>query len=79
MVAVPSLHLCKVKSELRNCVHIAAQDVGVNSSGAFTGEISAQLLVDCNINWTLTGHSERRIGFGFPVCYVFMLPFLSSG
>ncbi len=34
--------------------------------GAFTGEISAQMLLDSGIQWTLTGHSERRIGFGIP-------------
>ena len=34
--------------------------------GAFTGEVSAKLLKDAGINWTLTGHSERRVGFGIP-------------
>jgi len=34
--------------------------------GAYTGEISAKLLVDSGIFWTLAGHSERRQGFGFP-------------
>ena len=34
--------------------------------GAFTGEMSAAMLVDAGINWCITGHSERRIGFGFP-------------
>ena len=34
--------------------------------GAFTGEISAQMLLDAGIHWTLTGHSERRVGFGIP-------------
>jgi len=28
--------------------------------------MSATLLVDSGITWCLTGHSERRIGFGFP-------------
>jgi len=28
--------------------------------------LSADLLADAGINWTLTGHSERRVGFGFP-------------
>jgi len=26
----------------------------------------AEMLVDAGIKWTLTGHSERRVGFGFP-------------
>ncbi len=34
--------------------------------GAFTGEISAEMLLDAQIRWTLTGHSERRVGFGMP-------------
>lgn len=47
-----------------NCV---AQDVGLNGGfGAYTGELSADLLLDAGIKWTLTGHSERRVGFGLP-------------
>lgn len=34
--------------------------------GAFTGEVSAEMLADSKIGWTLTGHSERRVGFGIP-------------
>tara|TARA_A100001015_G_scaffold216597_1_gene243238 strand:+ start:708 stop:968 length:261 start_codon:yes stop_codon:yes gene_type:complete len=30
------------------------------------GEISAKLLTDSGIMWTLVGHSERRAGFGYP-------------
>ena len=33
-------------------------------NGAFTGEISAEQLVDSGIGWTLTGHSERRVIMG---------------
>ena len=42
------------------------KDVGLNANGAYTGEISAQLLKDAGVKWTLTGHSERRVGFGIP-------------
>ena len=31
-----------------------------------SGEISPALLADAGVKWTLTGHSERRVGFGFP-------------
>lgn len=34
--------------------------------GAYTGEISAKLLNDIGILWSIVGHSERRAGFGFP-------------
>ena len=37
-----------------------------NGVGAYTGEISGDLLKDLGINWTLAGHSERRAGFGMP-------------
>jgi len=28
--------------------------------GAYTGEVSVEHLQDMGVNWTLTGHSERR-------------------
>jgi triosephosphate isomerase (TIM) len=47
----------------------SAEDVSVRSGfGAYTGELSAQLLMDSGITWALTGHSERRDGFNAPVC-----------
>jgi triosephosphate isomerase len=49
----------------RDDVKIAAQDVGLFGNGAYTGEQSAEMLMDSGIKWTLTGHSERRTGFGY--------------
>ncbi|MCH4247696.1 triose-phosphate isomerase [Acinetobacter populi] len=44
---------------------IVAQDISiVNGTGAYTGEISADLLKHANVNYTLIGHSERRELFG---------------
>ena len=31
----------------------------------YIGELSAEILSDFGITWTLTGHSERRVGFGY--------------
>jgi len=43
------------------------QNVAVhNGVGAYTGEISGELWKDFGVQWTLTGHSERRVGFGAP-------------
>lgn len=43
------------------------QDVGVNRGyGAYTGEVSADMLMDFGVTWTIVGHSERRVGFGMP-------------
>ncbi len=37
-----------------------AQDVSANEKGAFTGEVSAAMLVDIGARYGLVGHSERR-------------------
>lgn len=67
VVAVPSLHLTTAADSLRSDVIVSAQDCGYNDdNGAYTGETSAKLLKDAGINWTITGHSERRAGFGYP-------------
>jgi len=65
VIAVPSIHVVAASTLFRKDVSVSAEDVGVNSGvGAYTGEVSAQLLMNAGIRWTLTGHSERRVGFG---------------
>lgn len=39
---------------------IGAQDCHTEQSGAFTGDISAQMIADCLAGYVLVGHSERR-------------------
>ncbi|MDR1242579.1 MAG: triose-phosphate isomerase [Deltaproteobacteria bacterium] len=39
---------------------LGAQDVYPAGEGAFTGEISPVMLLDCSCAWVLAGHSERR-------------------
>ncbi|MBU3806554.1 MAG: triose-phosphate isomerase [Candidatus Fournierella pullistercoris] len=41
-------------------IHVGAQNVHFEQSGAFTGEISAEMLVDLGVEYVITGHSERR-------------------
>jgi triosephosphate isomerase len=41
-----------------------AQDCFWESTGAFTGEVSAPLLADAGASWVIVGHSERRQFFG---------------
>ncbi len=45
-------------------IGIAAQDVYWESEGAFTGEVSARMLVDAGCRAVIVGHSERRRYFG---------------
>ena len=39
---------------------MAAQNCGAQGNGAFTGEVSADILADLGIQWVILGHSERR-------------------
>ena len=41
-------------------VGVGAQDLYFEASGAFTGEVSAQMVADAGAGWVLVGHSERR-------------------
>lgn len=41
-------------------IQLGSQDCYFESSGAFTGEISTDMLKDCSVQSVLTGHSERR-------------------
>ncbi|NLC54560.1 MAG: triose-phosphate isomerase [Erysipelothrix sp.] len=42
---------------------VAAQNVHFEDSGAFTGEVSVEMLKDLGIKWAIVGHSERRAMF----------------
>ncbi|PIA39138.1 hypothetical protein AQUCO_02700371v1 [Aquilegia coerulea] len=60
VVSPPYVFLPTVKSILRPDFHVAAQNCWVKKGGAFTGEVSAEMLVNLGIPWVILGHSERR-------------------
>ncbi len=45
-------------------VALGAQDCHYKTSGAYTGSVSPQMLLDVGCTYTLVGHSERRHGLG---------------
>jgi triosephosphate isomerase len=60
-VAPPFVYLETVGRALKgSSVLLGAQDVYFEKNGAFTGEISVEMLKDLGVKFVLTGHSERR-------------------
>jgi triosephosphate isomerase len=60
-VAVPFVYLDAVAQAVAGSnVLVGAQDVYFEKGGAFTGEISVDMLKDVGAKFVLTGHSERR-------------------
>ena len=45
-------------------IHLGAQNVHFAKSGAYTGELSADMLKACGVEYVIIGHSERRQYFG---------------
>jgi triosephosphate isomerase len=65
VVAAPFTALYAMSRHLQGTsIHLAAQDVFWETHGAYTGEISAPMLVDVGCSHVIIGHSERRQYFG---------------
>ncbi|KAM3346738.1 hypothetical protein ACQJBY_020988 [Aegilops geniculata] len=60
VVSPPYVFLPTVKGKLRPEIQVAAQNCWVKKGGAFTGEVSAEMLVNLGVPWVILGHSERR-------------------
>jgi triosephosphate isomerase len=58
-------HLAPVADTLiGSSMKLGAQDVSAEPDGAFTGDVSAEMLADTGCELVLVGHSERRHGRG---------------
>ena len=65
IVAPPFTALKAVYDELDDSsIHVSAQDMFWEESGAYTGEISPVMLKETGCKWVIVGHSERRRYFG---------------
>jgi triosephosphate isomerase len=60
-VCVPAPYLAQCECELANSPVVwGAQDVSAQECGAYTGEVSAAMLLDFSCRFVIVGHSERR-------------------
>jgi triosephosphate isomerase len=65
VVCPPFTALAEVVERRRGtAVRVAAQNMHYEESGAFTGEVSAPMLVELDVEAVVLGHSERRQFFG---------------
>ena len=65
VVCAPYPYLAQLQQVLANsAIEWGAQNLSAEPQGAFTGEVSAQMLNDFACKWVLVGHSERRALYG---------------
>jgi|TARA_Y100000389_G_scaffold23074_1_gene19699 triosephosphate isomerase len=65
IVCAPFPYLSQVESLINGSnLMLGAQNLNVNSGGAFTGEVSADMIMDFGAQHVIVGHSERRSLYG---------------
>ena len=66
IIAPSAVHLHAVgeMTEAIDFISTCAQTVSTHHQGAYTGEISADMVASAGADWTLVGHSERRMYHG---------------
>ena len=65
VVCVPAVNITTAIRAFKDLrVSVGAQNVFYEKSGAYTGEVSAEMLKDLGVKYVIIGHSERRQYFG---------------
>lgn len=66
IIACPFIHLAAVADKVKSIdgLEVAAQNCHGQQSGAYTGEISAEMVASTGASYVIIGHSERRLYFG---------------
>ena len=65
VVCVPYVDLCTALEATKGTnIEVGAENCHWAKSGAFTGEVSADMLTSIGVKYVIIGHSERRMYFG---------------
>ena len=65
ILGTPFIHLAKVAHNVTEpAIAVAAQNCATEKSGAYTGEISAEMVASTGAKHVILGHSERRNYYG---------------
>ena len=65
VVCAPFPYLSQIEDLIAdNRIKLGAQNLNTNSLGAFTGEVSANMIKDFGVRHVIVGHSERRSLYG---------------
>src|SRR5690625_4382952 len=61
VICAPFVHLSTLTKKANNhSIHIGAQTMHEADEGAFTGEVSPNMLTEIDVSYVIIGHSERR-------------------
>lgn len=64
VIAPPLLYLDMLNYlTLNSNIYLGAQNVDINITGSFTGDISVKMLKDIGVKYVIIGHSERRSNY----------------
>lgn len=65
IVGVPFTHICCVEKLAKEAgIAVAAQNCADQAKGAYTGEVSAEMIASLGAQYVILGHSERREYYG---------------
>ncbi len=61
IIGTPFIHLASVAEVIKgSCIQLSAENCANHTSGAYTGEVSAEMVKSTGAEYVILGHSERR-------------------